>query len=610
MAEYKFCPNCSYRLRPELVGPPAPPAVTEIPLSQRILALGGYLAFASLLLLLALAGIRLFLEETEPGGVAEQETVVVSLRDRDALPLTRDSFRWVEGGRTFFGLYNPSDPDIEAPEEFWVDDGFLLLAHEVSNDQYYAFLLDRATKLGHTPPDLLPAGWDRSTGDPHLPKIYRRGEANLPVTSVRFYDAVEFCAWLWETLLRSDPGLMADLPTTGEYVRAGRGDSLGRNFPWGPSYDETQPVVWRRIAPLPVTDPKVGSYDGLFGLAGNVAEWVYDPQEEAVAGGSYRLSLDHPEVYVDYTRQLSTPFGRDGIEYRDETMPYVDVGFRVALRRAPEVPQFTPIQPGPVKVHPPAQSVLGPWKDENAEEPSAQRLEPPPLPEEAAAPREFEISRAEITNRQYLAFLLVALKESPQEVDLLTPEGFNRTNHLREAAYPGPYGRLKAIPWPGDENVPAQGVTLGQAQAYARWLSRRLGDPRRRCDLPTLAQYLRAGRGEADIPYPWGDDPLRRELICAGRADEEGRAVSLLGRLGATAPPVVGLAGNVLEYVQVSAERWALAGGCFALPAPYCTLDSLIDATWSHVDLPTSEGGETRLPILRYCGFRVVWQTW
>jgi len=646
---FKYCPNCAYRLRPEIV-PPRPSLEKRPAVMARLVALGGYLAFASMLLLVLYAGFNLF---RQPDTGPETQPRVILTRDPGCLPLNARSFRHVDSGEAWYGVHVAAEEAEEPvlPELFQVDDGFDLCIYEVTNDQYYEFLQDRARKGNRPAPEwLFPKGWARSTGKPGVRKIYARRAGNLPVMEVYYQAALEFCAWYWEEKLK-DPDLIVDLPTPLEYLRAARGDAFRNNFPWGHLID--QPGARARLdnGPLPVMDQEVGQYpadDGFFALVGNAAEWVHGP----MAAGWSHLNV----LYRGLQRR--SPFGDDGFVLVSKGEPRLDLGFRILVRTAPALPAFRKVEPGEVH-HVPFES---------------DRLRPPPLFDEdgnprgeagavtfptatRTVPRAFEIARSEITNRQYLYFLhAVSPQKTEAEMDRLVPSAWKQLNPWNwvkedkesgdetweDTVYLGPYGSPWKIPRvyeAGRENHPVEGVHLAQAKAYAAWLSNRFS---KRCRLPTVGEFLRAGRGSGREPYPWGGDASNPLLVCARgyevAEDETGdevevepevgsevdsmeeRTVSLLGRYGDRAPPLVGLVGNLPEYVWdpdwQSADpaeppgRWLLAGGCYRFPAELCTLDSFLDATWEYVefDLDASEdaGGEILNPLTFYAGFRLV----
>jgi len=154
-------------------------------------------------------------------------------------------------------------------------------------------------------------------------------------------------------------------------------------------------------------------------------------------------------------------------------------------------------------------------------------------------------------------------------------------------------------------------ISLDQAEAYASWLRQARDDPHEYA-IPTVAQYLRAGRGDATSRYPWDDNPNRPDLICDSFRYSESRPVSLLGRLGRSAPPIVGLVGNVLEFVRdTESGRLLRAGGCYVMPASACTLDSFLDADWFSIDVVIGDGADSvNVPVrpASFTGFRLVRQ--
>jgi sulfatase modifying factor 1 len=96
--------------------------------------------------------------------------------------------------------------------------------------------------------------------------------ATLPVTSVSWFDAVEYCGWLsarWGREVR--------LPTEAEWEFAARGGLEQKLYPWG-----DEPVTARanygdrwRSGPEPVATSAPNGY-GLFDICENVHEWCSD----------------------------------------------------------------------------------------------------------------------------------------------------------------------------------------------------------------------------------------------------------------------------------------------------------------------------------------------
>ncbi len=97
----------------------------------------------------------------------------------------------------------------------------------------------------------------------------RFGGPNKPVVGVTYPDAVNYCRWR---------GLR--LPTEAEWERAARGPE-GWRWPWGdefkPGYANVAGVEDGASASAPVASfAKGATKEGLFHMAGNVAEWVAD----------------------------------------------------------------------------------------------------------------------------------------------------------------------------------------------------------------------------------------------------------------------------------------------------------------------------------------------
>ncbi|NJN14594.1 MAG: formylglycine-generating enzyme family protein, partial [Planctomycetes bacterium] len=448
-------------------------------------------------------------------------------RDPECIPFDLSLLREVAADTVPWGLYRFSgeemDWDPASLSRTRVDDAFLLAATETTHDQYYAFLLARARKSGQrTPERFYPNSWKRSTGSLEVRRIYEMGMGNHPVTEVDFAAALEFCAYVWEEFYGSDPDTVVDLPTAQEFVLAGRRGRLELNFPWGTRLNDPEAKVVLGGSPLAVRNPAVGEYAGLFALVGNVAEWVHLGRDPAAAGWSYRDVGYRAAWEEGWTWDMRTPFSENGFELLRTGPAQGHVGFRVAVRRAPTEPTFLAVSKGSATHVPWENPVLPPPRSNREEVGDA---EPPDLPEESVereaaitfatvtrqVVQDFEISGHEITNRQYLTFLQdIALRGNigTSEIGELLPGSFTRENPFSrvEPVYAGHYSRPRRVRYlyeAGRENQPVEGVRPAQAQAYAEWLTRR-GANARMVRLPTVGEYLRAGRGEGTSPSPPG----------------------------------------------------------------------------------------------------------
>jgi eukaryotic-like serine/threonine-protein kinase len=172
----------------------------------------------------------------------------------------------------------------------------------------------------------------------------------------------------------------------------------------------------------------------------------------------------------------------------------------------------------------------------------------------------FAISRHEITNLNYLAFLTAGGYRNAS----IWPATLRIRGHelpwaeaqsalVDRTGLPGPRtwegGRYPS----GKEAHPVTGVSWYEASAYARWAGG---------ELPSAAQWWRAALGDSLRAFPWGQDGATTQR----RANLEGVSTTPVGSypLGVSPFGVMDLAGNVREWladvVPGSTARTAVGG--------------------------------------------------
>ena len=150
-------------------------------------------------------------------------------------------------------------------------DRFAIGRTAVTNRLYRIFLEDTGRQA---PPDFSDA--DLNALDPWGDK---------PVTSVSWFDAMEYCKWL---CVRS--GKPYRLPTESEWERAARGGMEAKLYTWGDEPPQTQPrynELWR-TGPERVGGRPPNGF-GLFDISENVHEWLSDWYDAEY----YRVSPPH-----------------------------------------------------------------------------------------------------------------------------------------------------------------------------------------------------------------------------------------------------------------------------------------------------------------------------
>ncbi|QUV83938.1 bifunctional serine/threonine-protein kinase/formylglycine-generating enzyme family protein [Chloracidobacterium aggregatum] len=189
------------------------------------------------------------------------------------------------------GVFQMGSPSAEDPAHQVTVSSFFIDKYEVTNAAYAAFV--KAT--GHP----APPGWKNGT--------YPKGKDNHPVGNVSWEDARAYAAWAGKRL-----------PTEAEWEFAARGTE-GRRYPWGNEF-----ARWRlNSAEAEVGHTEtVGSFptgatpEGVFDLAGNVAEWTASddapypgsarkpvPGTKIVRGGGFSL----PGKYASATKRTQVP---------------------------------------------------------------------------------------------------------------------------------------------------------------------------------------------------------------------------------------------------------------------------------------------------------------
>jgi formylglycine-generating enzyme required for sulfatase activity len=140
-----------------------------------------------------------------------------------------------------------------------------------------------------------------------------------------------------------------------------------------------------------------------------------------------------------------------------------------------------------------------------------------------SVPKGFFIDRTEVTNRAYAEFLL-ATGGRPPAVAIDAERDFTDW-HAGNVI-------------PGREDHPVFGVTAFEAEAYARWVGKRL---------PTEIEWEYAARGDDERTYPWGDEWKDDRANTALAGENDSARVGSYPR-GASPFGVLDMCGNVWEW--------------------------------------------------------------
>lgn len=237
--------------------------------------------------------------------------------DRPSTLRARDGAEMVLIPAGPFLMGSQSGAPEETPPHWRELPAFYLDRTEVTCAQYAAFL----AATGHPPPP----GW--TNGAPSV------GTEKLPVTNIRWSDALRYALWAGKRL-----------PTEAEWEKAARGPD-GRHFPWGNADDAARrnkdSGKLRPVGSFPAGASPYGCLD----LSGNAWEWTADwftPYPGTAArsphfGRHYKVVRGGGGEYLYGTANAGTTFQRARL------VPYGAhdfIGFRCALDPPGQPPPY------------------------------------------------------------------------------------------------------------------------------------------------------------------------------------------------------------------------------------------------------------------------------
>lgn len=213
----------------------------------------------------------------------------------------------------------------------------------------------------------------------------------------------------------------------------------------------------------------------------------------------------------------------------------------------------------------------------------------------------FFLDRYPVTNRQYLDFVRSGAYE---QMVLWEPEIWPAVlDFVDQTGHPGPrFWRHGCYP-AGLDDHPVVGVCWYEAQAYARWVGKRL---------PTGPEWEKAGSWPKQLSatkrsqrrYPWGDsmDPRRCNVWGSG----PGTTVSVYEFPdGVSVGGVHQLVGNVWEWTADDFEESLLGDPGLSLPAPMKAIrGGAFDTYFESQATCQFVSGEDSLARKRNVGFR------
>jgi len=229
---------------------------------------------------------------------------------------------------------------VEIPYDYW------LARYPVTNDQFATFA--EATKYVTTAEK--EGGW--VSKEPEYVKGFDwrhpldlqtdlKDKGNHPVIQVSWYDALEYCKWLSETLRGEMGNLVIRLPTEAEWEKAARGE-YGNEWPWGNEFDPARCNSAEGgkgdTTPVGAYSPQGDSPYGAADMAGNVWEWCHslrkpypykaDDGREKESGSDVRVVRGGSFLYDRRSSRAAYRFALlcESPDYRS-----IDVGLRLVV---------------------------------------------------------------------------------------------------------------------------------------------------------------------------------------------------------------------------------------------------------------------------------------
>lgn len=351
--------------------------------------------------------------------------------------------------------------------------------------------------------------------------------SNYPVTSVDWSQAKTYCEWSGR-----------QLPTEAQWEKAARGIN-GLRYPWGESnsLDDLLNHGQDVFGTTPVGSyPKGVSPYGALDMAGNVWEWVGDWYGDYSSG---TVSNPTGPSYGEMRIMRGGSFSGTAIDYyrgsyrfsRNPTSTDANVGFRCV--RNTSVSAEPSIGSTKVSEVDGMTLVYVPEGEFSMGSPEGVG-EDDEHPQHQVYLDAYWIDQTEVTNAMYEQCVNDGQCSQPHKLTSYASNSY--------------YGN------PENDNYPVIYVDWTQAQAYCLWAGR---------ELPTEAQWEKAGRGTDGRTYPWGDDFLcdkgnfddetfASPYVVGGGPDCDGfTETAPVGSfpLGASPYGALDMSGNVWEWV-------------------------------------------------------------